>query len=152
MFIAAATATLSGYPEAIVQKVCDPLRGLPAGDEWLPSIARIRVACEREMQPVRDQERRDQVRGETLAGRTRSKPRVGSPEHLRVVEGFKGLRASLDDKPDPARPKPFSTPLSELQAKYAAAPAQVRTSEMAAYLAKIRADEEGPGDDANVSF
>jgi len=50
-------------------------------------------------------------------------------------------------------PQTAEAKLSELTDKYASAPAQVRTSEMAAYLAKIRADEEGPVDDAaNVSF
>ena len=68
---------LSGYPEAIVREVCDPVRGLPSEDKWLPSVAEIRVACERKMQPLRDQERRDRLRGETLAGRKTGKAQIG---------------------------------------------------------------------------
>jgi hypothetical protein len=49
MFIMGATAMLANYPEPIVMKVCDPVRGLPSTSKFLPSIAEIREACEREM-------------------------------------------------------------------------------------------------------
>lgn len=147
VFITAATAVLARYPEAIVRQVCDPVRGLPSQDKWLPSIAEIRMTCDAAMRPALEQERRDRVREETLAGRTGRKAPVGSPEHRRVVEGFAALRASMEDNPDPARapnwrdmtPKAAEARLAELAGKYASTPLWVNTREMADCLAREKA-------------
>ena len=40
---------LATYPEIVVERVCDPVRGLPAKSKFLPAIAEIRAACEIEM-------------------------------------------------------------------------------------------------------
>ena len=94
-YIAAATAILSRYPEAIVRKVCDPVRGLPSEDKWLPSLAEIRVVCEREMQPHYEAQRREKIRQGTIALRSGKAP-IGSAEHRRCVEGFAQLSQTLE--------------------------------------------------------
>jgi hypothetical protein len=94
-YVAAAALTLACYPEEVAREVCNPIRGLPAEDSWLPSINRIRVECDKRMQPQRDLERRDRVRAETLAGRRTGKARLGSAEHQSVVEDFRRLREAL---------------------------------------------------------
>jgi hypothetical protein len=98
VFLAAATTTLAQYPEHVAAKVCDPARGLPAENKWLPSIAEIRVACDAAMAPVRAEERREREREHTRGVLIGHKAPVGSPEHQRVVAGFEGLRP-----PDPVR-------------------------------------------------
>lgn len=65
MFIAGATAMLAGYPETVVERVCDPVRGLPGHSKFLPAIAEIREACEREMVWHDAVERRERDRRHT---------------------------------------------------------------------------------------
>jgi hypothetical protein len=137
-FMAAAAATLSRYPTHVVIDVCDPIRGLPSGDEWLPSIARIRTACEEKMKPIYEAQRREQIRGDTLRGRTTGKPPVGSPEHQRVTQMFKVLRESLwpaDGSVGAAVLDARTAPTPELRAK-AVAYHEARLAELAnAYAA-----------------
>jgi hypothetical protein len=96
VFITGAAATLAQFPEAVVAEVVDPVHGLPSTDEWLPSIARIRVTCEAKMKPVRDHERRDRVRNDTLSQRNRpGKAPIGSTEHKRVVKSFIELGSAI---------------------------------------------------------
>ena len=142
-FITGAAATLACYPEAIVRDVCDPVRGLPAHDEWLPSIARVRVECERRMQPVRDQERRERIRGATLSRRPSSKAAIGSPEHQRVVEGYQAVVARLEPAPVAVAPLDARTaPTPELRAQ-AVAYHEARLEELASSYAS--ADYRLPG-------
>ena len=115
-FIAGAAAILARYPVEIVRQVCNPVVGLPSESKWLPSLNEIREACEKLMQPVRDQERRDRVREETLAGRRTGKAPVGLPEHQRVLEGFQRLR------PSPPTQQQYADHLAKLQAEYEAKP------------------------------
>jgi hypothetical protein len=61
-FVAVATATLCGYPEMIVRRVC---YGLPSHAKWLPSIAELRQACEDAMRPVWEADRRQAQREAT---------------------------------------------------------------------------------------
>jgi hypothetical protein len=49
MFLTAATALLACYPEVVAERVCDPIRGLPSKNKFLPALAEIREFCEREM-------------------------------------------------------------------------------------------------------
>ena len=52
VFVTGAARMLAEYPEAVVLRVCDPVRGLPATNKWLPSIAEIREACEGSSDPM----------------------------------------------------------------------------------------------------
>ena len=58
MYCAALVAVMTCYPDSVVVRVTDPRTGLPSSSTWLPSVAELRQACEREMQPVRDSARR----------------------------------------------------------------------------------------------
>jgi hypothetical protein len=132
-FIAGATAMLANYPEAIVMKVCDPIRGLPSTSTFLPALAEIRQACEREMVWHDAVERRERVRAETLAGRNDSrKAPVGSPEHVRAVEGFKSLRAVLGE------PAIKERPVTMLDARHAPT-AEIRERAVVFHEAKLEA-------------
>jgi hypothetical protein len=109
IFIAGATTLLACYPKAIVRRVCDPANGLPSTDERLPSIARIRAACEAAIGPRRDEERREREREHTRAVTGVAKAATGSLEHRRVVAGFNAARrATLGE---PHRPAPAAAPV-----------------------------------------
>ena len=47
VYLAAVEAVLRSYPERVVQAVCDPVNGLPSRAKWLPSVAEVRLACEK---------------------------------------------------------------------------------------------------------
>jgi hypothetical protein len=153
-FITSAVANLASYPECVVERICDPVRGLPAKSKWLPSIAEIRAACETEMVWRDTVERRDRVREATLAGRREGhKAPVGSPEHGRVVGRFSELRGELT----PADPTPEARAmrLEELGAAYVRTPPTVSTQVMEKYLNGMRApsvydDEESFDDDREL--
>lgn len=132
-FLAAATAMLSNYPEAIAAKVCDPARGLPSTAKWLPAIAEIREACEREMIWHDAVDKRDREREHTRAVLAGHKASVGSPEHRRVVKDFKDLAALWPRSSGPPKTEPKD---------YARVPPPLNTPEMAAYLAGMREQEE----------
>jgi len=143
MFVTGAAAMLARYPEAVARAVCDPVRGLPSTKKFLPAIAEIREACERETiwhyaVVKRDREREHTAR--VLDGRKAS---VGSPDHQRVVKGFAGLREAMEAKraADPARPKPFTLPVVEGKPLFADRPA-VSTPDLANYLAEMRGRDE----------
>jgi hypothetical protein len=58
MYVSGAATVLSAYPEDVVREVTDPLRGLPATVQWLPSLAEIKAACDALMKPRYEAERR----------------------------------------------------------------------------------------------
>jgi hypothetical protein len=132
IFIAGATAMLSSYPEVVVERVCDPIRGLPSKNKFLPSIAEIRETCEREMvwhDAVDKRERERAHTREVLAGH---KAAIGSPEHTRVVEGFKSLRAVL------GKPAIEERPATMLDARHAPTP-EIRERAAAFHEARLEA-------------
>ena len=51
IYVKGVVVTLSRYPEAVVRKVCSVDTGLPQTSKFLPSIAEVREACEREINP-----------------------------------------------------------------------------------------------------
>jgi hypothetical protein len=92
-FVLAVAKTLALYPIEIVRSVCDPITGLPGENKWLPSVAEIREACEKRMQPIYAEARRAKLRGETLELRDRAKTQP--EEHAKVVTGFRRLADML---------------------------------------------------------
>ena len=66
---------LARYPEAVVRNICDPVRGLPSTAKWLPAIAEIREACEREIVWHDAVEKRDRDRAHTRAVLAAIRPR-----------------------------------------------------------------------------
>lgn len=136
-FIAGATAMLSRYPEGVVNAVCDPIRGLPATNKFLPAISEVREACEREMiwydAVVKREARREHTA--KILGDVRAAPK-GSPEHGRVLKSFKDLGDAMKaTTPKEARPKPFTLPVHEERPMYADAPLVV-TGAMREYLGR----------------
>ena len=90
VYTRAVVATLASYPAFAAQAACDPLRGLPSRLKWSPSIAELRQACERELEPLRQ----DAARRARAAQCRRSPPRPEA-ERQRVADGFRALTARL---------------------------------------------------------
>jgi len=152
IFIAGATAMLAQYPQAVVEKVCDPVRGLPATSKWLPSIAEIREAAEREMVWWSAVERRDRERAHT-AKVVAAPPPPTAEQTRRIREMADTLIAKLSagDKEKPLGFRPPRSPseaevsrryhegrLEALKALYASAP----LTESARLRAKYASAEE----------
>ena len=137
IFITAATALLASYPEAVAERVCDPIRGLPAKNKFLPAIAEIREACEREMVWFDTVERRERDRAHTRKVLEPVLPPPAPMDRLRVRRTADELLAELNAKGEPRkidfRPprspseagiarRHFEARLPELAAEYAASP------------------------------
>jgi hypothetical protein len=102
IFITGATAMLASYPEIVVERVCDPLRGLPSKSKFLPSIAEIREVCEREMiwhDAVERRERERRHTDEVLA----PAPPATAESRRNVREMANGLTAELNAKGEPRK-------------------------------------------------
>ena len=158
-FLAAATAMLSNYPEAIAAKVCDPARGLPSTAKWLPAIAEIREACEQQWCRHDAVEKRANASGNIRARCSRGEQGPGRlAEHRRVLRSFKDLRAEIwPDGAPGARGKRLrrtrATRHPDLKAQAIAyhearlaetrqaRPPAVNTPDMASYLAGMRAQD-----------
>jgi hypothetical protein len=128
VFVTAAAAVLAHYPEAVARKVCHPVGGLPSRSQWgLPSIWEIGQACEREMAPIRDAQRRERECREREAALAPAQgKRVGR-------EAWERLRGRLPLAP--ARDAFPGRRLVEGQDAFAdRGPPTVNTAEMAAYL------------------
>jgi hypothetical protein len=136
MFITAATALLACYPEVVADRVCDPVRGLPIKNKFLPAIAEIREACEREMiwhDAVERRERERRHTAEVLApappatDESRRRVRQMADELLAELKA-RGEPAKIDFRP-PRSPgeaeaarRHFEARLPELKAEYSARP------------------------------
>lgn len=59
VYFQAVTSLLGSYPEDVILAVVDPRSGLPSRLKWLPTIAEVKEACEREMAPIYRQRRWD---------------------------------------------------------------------------------------------
>lgn len=53
IYVRSVIAVLSAYPVEIMDRVVDPVTGLPSRLQWLPSLAEIRKACEELHGPMR---------------------------------------------------------------------------------------------------
>jgi hypothetical protein len=139
MFITAAAAMLAGYPEHVVERVCDPIRGLATKQKFLPAIAEIRAACETEMVwydavERRDRERRhtDEVLAPAPPATAESRARVRALADDVIAElNAKGVPRKIDFRP-PRSPgeaeaarRHFEARLPELAAEYAATPPKI---------------------------
>lgn len=101
-FSAVMTATLAQFPEAIVAKVCDPIHGIPSKLKFLPSIAEVREACDKEMSLISKPEwliRMDEVRYNTLAGRYADYLGRGLITREVYEEKMEGLRTGKATRP-----------------------------------------------------
>jgi hypothetical protein len=133
MFITAATAMLSSYPEIVAERVCDPIRGLPAKNKFLPAIAEIREACEREMIWHDAVERRERDRAHTrqVLGPA---PLITPEDRRRVRDYADQVLAELNAKGE-ARKIDFRPPRSPAEAEAARQHFEARLPELAAEYA-----------------
>lgn len=142
MFITAATALLACYPEVVADRVCDPVRGLPIKNKFLPAIAEIREACEREMiwhDAVERRERERRHTAEVLA----PAPKPTAESRARVRAEADALLAELNAKGEPAKID-FRPPRSPGEAEAARRHFEARLPELATEYA-ARPPKIGPG-------
>jgi hypothetical protein len=133
MFITAAAAMLASYPELVVERVCDPIRGLPSKNKFLPAIAEIREFCEREMIWHDAVERRDRDRAHTRKVLEPVLPPPAPMDRMRVREAASDLLAELNAKGEPRKiareeavvREHFLKRLDELAAENAATPPKI---------------------------
>ena len=134
MFIAGATATLAAYPETVVERVCDPVRGLPSKSRFLPAIAEIREACERELVWHDAVERRDRDRRHTPA--PLAPPPLITPEDRRRVREYADrVLAELKARGEPPGAIDFRPPRSPVEAEAARRHFEARLPGLAAEYA-----------------
>lgn len=83
------TALLAEYPREVVEVVCDPRRGLATRCKFIPTIAELTEALESEMEPHRQEWRKEQEKRSALP---RPDPIKRTPEEIaRVQEMTKNL-------------------------------------------------------------
>src|SRR6266496_4989720 len=58
LYVAGIAAVLAEYPPKVIEYVTDPRTGLPRKMTFLPSVAEVGEACEREMAPIISEQRR----------------------------------------------------------------------------------------------
>lgn len=130
MFITAAAAMLASYPEHVVERVCDPIKGLPAKQKFLPAIAEIRAACEVEMTWHDTVERRERERRHTAEVLAPAPPSTAD-SRARVKAMAADLIAELNAKGEP-RKIDFKPPRSPGEAEVARRHFEARLPELKA--------------------
>lgn len=81
----------ASYPEALVAAAVDPVHGLPAQSEFLPTLAKVKAFLEPRL-------REHQAHLERVARSKRKRlppPERDDAAHARVIEGFQQLRLRL---------------------------------------------------------
>jgi hypothetical protein len=59
VFVPALAAMLASFPEDIVQAVTDPVRGIASEQNWVPTLAELRHACEVRLKPRQEAAKRE---------------------------------------------------------------------------------------------
>ena len=134
MFLTAASALLASYPEVVVDRVCDPIRGLPAKHKFLPALAEIRAACEVEMVWFDAVERRDRERRHTAEVLAPPSDKPTAESRARVRQAADELLAELNARGEP-RKIDFRPPRSPGEAEVARRHFEARLPELAAEYA-----------------
>lgn len=102
VYTAAVVAVLSDYPEDVVAHVCDPRRGLPATNQWLPTVAEVRLACENRAHRLASEREREQRIERQLSERELEERREAeskaSGERDRIATSFAKLSADLHSR------------------------------------------------------
>jgi hypothetical protein len=62
IFVRSVASIFAAYPREVVMRVTDPLDGIQTKIKWLPSVAEVKEACEKLMQPVYDRIRDERIR------------------------------------------------------------------------------------------
>jgi hypothetical protein len=59
VFVPALAAMLASFPQDIVQAVTDPVRGIASEQNWVPTLAELRHACEVRLRPRQEKAKRE---------------------------------------------------------------------------------------------
>lgn len=68
---------LADYPVDVIHAVCDPRSGIASRLKWLPTIAEVKEACEREMIPIAreiERQRQRDVCAKMIEGQREARP------------------------------------------------------------------------------
>lgn len=116
--MAAVTAVLSRYPEAVITEVTHPATGLPAKQNWLPTIKEVTDACRAALEPIASQMAWDKAVAETMASRRQEESGKENALSLVELKAKYGPNWGLDIGPE--KPKPtFKAPnAADLAAHY----------------------------------
>jgi hypothetical protein len=104
-YVAAITATLARYSEAIITEVTHPATGLPSRSSWLPTIKEVFEACEILAQRVLRMQERERRVHEQLAAREvdEARPRASIAD-LKAKHGEDWGLTAKDAKPSAPAP------------------------------------------------
>lgn len=89
----AIATVLSAYPEWVVAKVTHPLNGIPGESDWLPHVSEVKAACEKLIEPIRAQIKREERAAETE--RLLAAPVAGPIERERAVKRWEEQSAGM---------------------------------------------------------
>lgn len=96
-YVAAITATLARYPQDVILDVTHPVDGLPGTNDFIPTVAEVRRACEAKMKPRREQWAREAADAQRKREREEFEARKNTPEQdAHVRDGLKKLATSLE--------------------------------------------------------
>lgn len=124
VYATALVAMLSNYPEAVVMRVTDPRTGLAGRSQWLPTIFEVRLACEGEMKPIYDQQRREQ----TAARLAKVTDMRGDERSGRL--SFEQLKAKYPDLIGHSGPRRGARPLTDGEKAKILADLEARKAEL----------------------
>lgn len=86
VFISAVIRILRAYPMDIVQKVIDPLDGIPGRQNWLPTPHEVKAACDALYLPRLRAEQREKDLQRQLAEREENEARGRRPSYQELVD------------------------------------------------------------------
>ena len=112
IFLGAAIAVLTGYPEFVVRAVCDPRHGLPAKSKFPPNIFELTVACNEKIRPLLEAERRKRIEEENAADRPSEVNEIERQRRKDVVARWRAAQALHE-----ATTAGVETPLETLDAR-----------------------------------
>jgi hypothetical protein len=99
-YLTAVVAVLAEYPPEVVNVVCDPRTGIATRCKFLPTIAELTEALEREMEPHRKAWRDRYEQRTALPRQERIEPSEDSKERVRL------MAADLFQEPNDQPPAP----------------------------------------------
>jgi hypothetical protein len=92
------------YPRQIALVVCDPVKGMPSMQDWIPSLAQVKAACDAEIAQLHRIIRFRNWGKPANLELTKDEPVRPTMEQLKAKYGPNWGIASEDD---PKRPEPF---------------------------------------------
>jgi hypothetical protein len=139
VYVSAIATVLARYPQAVVMSVTDPFNGLPAQCGWLPTIAEVKAACERLMEPARREAARYRAARDT---QTLIAPTpMADGELERIAAHWQQVRPTLAAPDNAPAPEPFEQAVERLRSR-AREPVVISTKALQAKLEAMGAQFE----------